>query len=71
MLFELTNVLITCQKIINNILRQYLNQFVIIYLNDIIIYLKILKEYVNYIFKVLKCLNIKNLYFKLKKCDFY
>jgi len=71
MLFELTNVSTTCQKIINNILRQYLNQFVIAYLDDIIIYLKILKKYVSYIFKILKYLNIKNLYFKLKKCEFY
>ncbi len=71
MSFELTNVLATYQKIINNILRQYLNQFVIVYLNDIIIYSKTLKEYINYIFKVLKCLNIKNLHLKLKKCEFH
>ncbi len=71
MLFELTNVLIMCQKIINNILRQYLNRFVIAYLNDIIIYSKILKKYVSYVFKILKCLNIKNLHFKLKKYEFY
>ncbi len=71
MLFELTNVLIMCQKIINNVLRQYLNRFVIAYLNDIIIYSKILKKYVSYVFKILKCLNIKNLHFKLKKYEFY
>ncbi len=71
MSFELTNALATCQKIINDILRQYLNRFVIAYLNDIIIYSKFLKKYVNYIFKVLKYLNIKNLHFKLKKCEFY
>ena len=56
---------------INNILRQYLNQFVVAYLNNIIIYLKNLKEYINYIFKVLKCLNMRNLHLKLKKCEFY
>ncbi len=71
MSFEFTNISTMYQKIINNILRQYLNQFVIIYLNDIIIYLKILKKYVSYVFKVLKCLNIKNLHFKLKKCEFH
>jgi len=71
MSFELTNVSTTCQKIINDILRQYLDQFVIAYLNNIIIYLKILKKYVNYVFKVLKCLNIKNLHLKLKKCEFH
>ncbi len=60
-----------CQKIINNILQQYLNQFVIVYLDDIIIYLKTLKKHISYVFKVLECLNIKNLYLKLKKCEFY
>ncbi len=35
------------------------------------IYSKILKEHVSYIFKVLKCLNIKNLHLKSKKCEFY
>ncbi len=71
MSFELTNALATCQEMINNILRQYLNQFVIAYLNDIIIYSKILKEHINYIFKVLECLDIKNLHLKLKKCEFH
>ncbi len=56
---------------INDALRQYLNQFVIIYLNDIIIYSKILKKYVSYVFKVLEYLNIRNLHFKSKKCEFY
>ncbi len=56
---------------INNVLRQYLNRFVIAYLNDIMIYLNILKEHVNYIFKVLKCLNRRNLHLKLKKCEFH
>ena len=71
MSFELTNVLATCQEIINNTLRQYLNRFVIAYRNDIMIYLNILKEHVNYIFKVLKCLNRRNLHLKLKKCEFH
>jgi len=35
------------------------------------IYLNILKKHVNYVFKVLKCLNKRNLHFKLKKCEFH
>jgi len=70
MSFELTNVSTTCQEIINDILRQHLDQFVIIYLNDIIIYSKILKEHVSYVFKVLECLDRRNLHLKLKKCEF-
>ncbi len=71
MSFELTNVLTTYQEIINNALRQHLNRFVIAYLNNIIIYSKFLEKHVSYIFKVLKCLNKRNLYFKLKKCEFH
>jgi len=35
------------------------------------IYLNILKEHINHVFKVLKCLNKRNLHFKLKKCEFH
>jgi hypothetical protein len=56
---------------INDTLRQHLNRFVIAYLNDIMIYSKILKEHVNHVFKVLECLNRKNLHLKSKKCEFH
>jgi len=71
MSFELTNASTTCQKMINNVLRQYLNRFVIAYLNDIMIYLNILKEHISHIFKVLECLNKRNLHLKSKKCEFH
>ena len=71
MSFELTNVSTTCQKIINDALRQYLNRFVIAYLKDIMIYLKILKEHVSHVFKVLKYLNRRNLHLKFEKCEFH
>jgi len=35
------------------------------------IYLNILKEHINYVFKVLECLNKRNLHLKLKKCEFH
>jgi hypothetical protein len=56
---------------INDALRQHLNRFVIAYLDDIMIYSKILKEHVSYVFKVLKCLNKRNLHLKLEKCEFH
>jgi len=71
MSFGLTNASTTCQEMINDALRQYLDRFVIAYLNDIIIYSKTLKEHVSYIFKVLECLNIRNLHLKPKKCEFH
>jgi len=71
MSFELINVSTTCQKMINDALRQYLNIFVIAYLNDIMIYLITLKEHVQHVSQVLKCLNQRNLRLKPKKCEFH
>jgi len=56
---------------INDALRQYLNRFVIAYLNDIMIYSNILKKHINYVFKVLECLDRRNLRLKSKKCEFH
>jgi len=39
MQFRLINVLVTFQKWINNILGEHLDKFVIVYFNNIIIYL--------------------------------
>ena len=71
MLFELINTFAIFQKIINDILREYLDVFVIIYWNNILIYSKTLKKHVKYIQKVLTCLIKKNLRFKSKKCKFH
>ncbi len=71
MSFELINVSTTCQEMINDALRQYLNIFVIAYLNDIIIYLITLKKYVQHVSQVLECLNIRDLRLKSKKCEFH
>ena len=46
---------------INNILRKYLNDFVIVYLNDILVYSLILKQYIKYVNKILKRLNKRDL----------
>ena len=43
MLFEFINIFATYQKIINDILREYLNDFIIIHLNNIFVYLFTLK----------------------------
>ena len=56
MLFDLINASATFQTFINNVLRRYFNQFVIVYLNNILIYLKIKKEHVQYVRKILQVL---------------
>ena len=47
MLFRLINALTTFQVFINNVLRKYLNSFVVIYLDDILMYSKMKKNYVK------------------------
>ena len=54
MQFRLINIPAIFQKRINNILGEYLDEFVIVYLNDIIIYLITKEEYREYIKWVLK-----------------
>jgi len=56
---------------INDALRQYLNIFVIAYLNDIMIYSITLKKHVQHVSQVLECLNQRNLRLKPEKCEFH
>jgi hypothetical protein len=49
MLFRLTNALAVCSALNNNVLRAYLDITVVAYLNNILVYSKILEEYKVYI----------------------
>ena len=46
----------TIQNVINNILKEYLNKFCIIYLNNILTFLDNKKEYIRHITTILKTL---------------
>ena len=61
----------TFQAYINKIMWGILNEFCVVYLDDILIYLQTEEEYKQYIKKVLQHLNSMNLYTKLLKCKFY
>ncbi len=69
--FGLINAPTTCQEMINDALRQYLDIFVIAYLDDIMIYLTTLKEHVQHVSQMLECLNRRNLRLKPEKCEFH
>ncbi len=70
MLFELTNTPATFQRLMNYILHNYLNNFVVVYLNDILICSDIFEEYLVHLRKVFIKLQEANLVIKLKKCKF-
>src|SRR5450432_3261874 len=71
MLFRLTNASTIYQALINNILREYLNDFIVIYLNDIFIYSKNEKEHTGHVIKVLKVLKRTGLKINEKKLTFH
>ncbi|KGK36179.1 hypothetical protein JL09_g4670 [Pichia kudriavzevii] len=69
--FGLTNAPSTFQRMMNRILAPYLNRFVQVYLDDIIIYSKTIEEHYNHIRKILELLRRNKLITKKKKCSFY
>ena len=72
MLFGLSNALATFQKYVNKILAKKLDIFVIVYLDDILIYTKDLGQpYIEAVHWVLDQLRKYSLIANLKKCHFY
>ena len=69
--FRLTNVPTSFQAIINNVLQEYLDAFVIAYLNNILIYSVTLKEHKQHVHKVLQKLQDAKLLVELEKSKFY
>jgi len=70
MLFELKNAFVTFQRLINDMLREYLDDFAITYLNDILIYSDDLEMHCSHMHKVLRKLNKRALYVKKSKSKF-
>jgi len=71
MQFGLINVLATFQKRINNVLGEHLDEFVIAYLNNIIIYLENEGEHKEHIKWVLKRLQKEQILVAIKKYEFF
>ena len=71
MQFRLINIPTIFQKRINSILGEYLNEFIIAYLNNIIIYSNSEEEHFQYIKWVLQRLIDKKMLVAIKKCKFY
>ena len=70
MSFSLTNTPATFQAYINKALSKLINYFIIIYLNNVLIYFKLREDYYTYIKIIIKRLKKYKLYTKLSKCFF-
>ena len=69
LLFGLTNAPATFMTLMNDIFREYLDKFVVVYLDDILIYSRTKEEHLQHVRIVLSTLRKHKLYAKLKKCE--
>jgi hypothetical protein len=68
--FGLTNAPSTFQGLINSIFKPFLQKFVLVFFDDILIYRKSWEDHVRHVDKVLQLLKEKQLYSKPSKCFF-
>jgi hypothetical protein len=69
--FGLTNAPASCQELINDALREYLDVFVIAYLDDILVYSSNMTEHYEHVERVLEKLKEYDLELKPEKCEFH
>lgn len=68
--FGLRNAPATFQAFVNDVLREYLDSFVVVYLDDILIYSSSESEHTHHVRLVLQKLQDHQLSLKLEKCEF-
>ena len=69
--FGLTNASTVFMDLMNRVFQPYMDQFVVIFIDDILVYSKDAQEHEQHLKIVLQTLRGKKLYAKLSKCDFW
>ena len=69
--FRLTNALATFMDLMNKVFKPYLDSFVIVLIDDILIYLKGKAEHKEHLRISLQTLSEHQFYTKLYKCEFW
>lgn len=69
--FGLTNAPATCQQFVNDTLRQYLDRFCVVFLDDILIYSQNIEDHRQHVRLILEALLKAGLYVKGEKCEFF
>ncbi|GJT42344.1 putative reverse transcriptase domain-containing protein [Tanacetum coccineum] len=69
--FDLTNALVVFKDFMNRVCKSYLDKFVIVFIDDILIYLKSKGEHDVHLRLILELLEKEKLYEKFPKCEFW
>ncbi len=69
--FRLSNSPAVFQALVNDVLRDMVDQFIYVYLDDILIFSSSLQEHVQHVRQVLQRLLENGLFVKAEKCDFH
>nr|GEX03520.1 ankyrin repeat-containing domain, PGG domain protein [Tanacetum cinerariifolium] len=69
--FGLTNALAVFIDLVNHVFHEYLDKFVMVFIDDILVYLNTREEHEDHLCIVLEILRQKKLYANFFKCDFW
>ncbi|GJT68406.1 putative reverse transcriptase domain-containing protein, partial [Tanacetum coccineum] len=69
--FGLTNAPAVFMDLMNRVCKPYLDKFVIVFIDDILIYLRNKKEHEEHLKAILELLKKEELYVKFSKCEFW
>jgi hypothetical protein len=69
--FGLANAPAAFMDLMNRVFQDFLDQFVVVFIDDILIYSKSLEEHEDHLRRVLQRLREKRLYAKFSKCEFW
>jgi len=69
--FGLTNASIKFMCLMNSVLRSYLDKFVIVFIDDTLVYSKNEDEHAEHLTTILRLLREHKLYDKFKMCSFF
>ena len=71
MSFGLTNAPITFMNLMNRVFRPYLDKFVVVFIDDILVHSRDIEKHTTHLRIVLQTVKEHQLYGKLKKCEFW